>query len=634
MRSTAVSRLRSSLLPLLAFVAERLRHGTAACKWLALTVPMAAVVGTFVAGFLWALDVVTDARLSHPWLLFGLPLAGAAIGATYAWVGRSAEGGNNLIVDQIHEPGGGVPLRMAPLIVAATVVTHLFGGSAGREGTAVQLGGSIASAFGKHLRLSPPTIRILLTAGIAAGFGAVFGTPVAGAVFALEVLAVGQVQYAALVPCILAAVVGDWTCHAWGIRHVAYHVAFSGVPEASGTPFHIDPVLTVKVALVGVASGLAGLVFSEASHRIGALSKKLCPTPWQRPALGGLLVIGLVYGVGTRAYLGLGVTAPDPNDPSIVSFFGSHVFDWAWAWKILFTVVTLGTGFKGGEVTPLFFIGAGLGNALSGVLGGPTDLFAALGFVAIFAGASNTPLACTIMGIELFGATNTVYIAVACFVAYLCSGHSGIYLAQRLAVPKTSGGAIPPDIALRHVREIGSRSVDGFDLPFPRGGGALFSDPNPEEDQTVMPHAHHVSAKEIGMLRIYLKPKERFRDEAAGRIRAALSGRPLYQELVQRAKQAGLMNATAHHTHYGFSNHGEVAAREVESMNTDLTMCVELIGPKAKLEAFCRQHGGLLAEKVIVYKHLEHWHVGKTPSGQTKLSEKDVPDAAALNQAG
>ena len=136
------------------------------------------------------------------------------------------------------------------------------------------------------------------------------------------------------------------------------------------------------------------------------------------------------------------------------------------------------------------------------------------GFVAIFAGASNTPLACTIMGIELFGATNTVYIAVACFVAYLCSGHSGIYLAQRLAVPKTSGGAIPPDIALRHVREIGSRSVDGFDLPFPRGGGALFSDPNPEEDQTVMPHAHHVSAKEIGMLRIYLKPKERFRDEA------------------------------------------------------------------------------------------------------------------------
>ena len=119
-----------------------------------------------------------------------------------------------------------------------------------------------------------------------------------GAVFALEVLAVGQVQYAALVPCLLAAIVGDWTCHAWGIRHVAYHVAFSGVPEASGMPFHIDPLLTVKVALIGVASGLAGLVFSEASHRIGTLSRKLCPTPWLRPALGGLLVIGLVYAVG------------------------------------------------------------------------------------------------------------------------------------------------------------------------------------------------------------------------------------------------------------------------------------------------------------------------------------------------
>ncbi len=441
-----------------AFLAQRLDHIATAAKWLGLVVPMAAVVGTFCAVFLWALDRVTEARFHHPWLLFGLPVAGVAVGLVYHWIGRPAEGGNNLIVDQIHQPGGGVPLRMAPLIVIATVVSHLFGASVGREGTAVQLGGSIASAFAKHLRLPPAGLRVILMAGIAAGFGAVFGTPIAGAIFALEVLSIGRVEYDGLVPCVLAAVVADWTCHAWGIHHVAYHIAFAGTADAAGTPFHIDPLLVAKVAAGGVAFGLASLLFSEATHTAGAVFKRLCPIAYVRPGIGGLLVIGLVYALGTRDYLGLGVVAPDPAEASIVAFFGPHHFAWAWALKILFTVVSLSAGFKGGEVTPLFFIGAALGNALAGVLGAPVDLFAALGFVAIFAGATNTPLACTIMGIELFGATHTVYIAVACFVAYLCSGHSGIYLSQRIAVPKTAGGELPPDISLRNVREIGSRA--------------------------------------------------------------------------------------------------------------------------------------------------------------------------------
>ena len=220
---------------------------------------------------------------------------------------------------------------------------------------------------------------------------------------------------------------------------MAYHIAFSQVAGARGGSLAAHVVLLAKVALAGVAFGLAGLAFSEASHRFGSAFKRLCPIPWLRPVIGGFAVIGLVYALGTREYLGLGVTSPNPGDASIVAFFGGHVFAWAWAWKILFTVVTLGSGFKGGEVTPLFFIGAALGNALSLPLDVPTDLFAGLGFVAIFAGASNTPLACTIMGIELFGAADAPYIAVACFVAYLCSGHSGIYLAQRLAVPKAGG---------------------------------------------------------------------------------------------------------------------------------------------------------------------------------------------------
>lgn len=412
-------------------------------RWAVILVPMAAVVGSLCAAFLWSLDIATKARFSHPWLLFLLPVGGFAIGLLYHRVGRSVEGGNNLIVDQIHEPGGGVPLRMAPLILLGTIVTHLFGGSAGREGTAVQLGGSLASGIGRLAKLDPPATRIMLMAGVAAGFGAVFGTPIAGAVFALEVLAIGRVEYGALIPCLLAAVVGDWACQAWGIHHSLFRIAY--LADVTG-PLALDPVLLCKAAVAGIAFGLAALVFAEANHFLGGWLKRLIPYSPLRPVLGGLAVIGLVYALGTRDYLGLGVTAPDAGGLSIASFFGPEVHPWSWAWKILFTVVTLASGFKGGEVTPLFFIGAALGNALGGLMGAPLDLMAALGFVAVFAGAANTPLACTLMGMELFGATHGVAIAVACFAAYACSGHHGIYLSQRIAVSK--GGAVEPGSTL------------------------------------------------------------------------------------------------------------------------------------------------------------------------------------------
>jgi H+/Cl- antiporter ClcA len=429
-----------------AFAGRRLIHLRAALVWSAVIAPMAAVVGSLCALFLWSLDWATRTRFAHPALLFALPLAGLVMGLAYRWKGGPVEGGNNLIVEQIHEPGGGVPLRMAPFVLVATVVTHLFGGSAGREGAAVQIGGSLASAFGKLFRFDPARTRILLMAGIAAGFGAVFGTPVAGAVFALEVLTLGQVRYEALIPCLAAALVGDWTCQAWGIVHTAYAVRTA----ASG----LQPLLLAKVAVAGVAFGLVGLGFAEAQHRLSALFKRLIPFAPLRPAVGGLLVIALVLGLGTRAYLGLGVWSPNPADPTILGFFDADRVDhWSWLLKILFTVVTLGSGFKGGEVTPLFFIGAALGNALAWGLGAPTDLFAALGFVAVFAGAANTPLACTIMGVELFGGGQTAYLAVACFTAYLCSGHSGVYLSQRLGVAKSEGDAALTGGTLREARE-------------------------------------------------------------------------------------------------------------------------------------------------------------------------------------
>ena len=407
-------------------------------RWTLLVIPIGVVIGSAVALFLWLLDLATNTRQQNPWLLWLLPLAGIGIVLLYKKLGRNSDKGNNLLLDEIHEPGGGIPFRMAPLVLFGTVITHLFGGSAGREGTAVQMGGSIANLFGKWFRLGNGDMSIILTAGIAAGFGAVFGTPLAGAIFALEVLAIGNMKYDALLPCLIAGLAGDVTCTLWGIHHTQYHILFApgGLPLFKGI-LHVDLLLLVKVIAAGIAFGLAGLLFAETTHRLKhQLSKAIHPS-WLIPVIGGGVIIGLTYLLGTTDYLGLGVVSKDPHAVTIVSTFsagGAHT--WSWLWKLLFTAVTLSTGFKGGEVTPLFFIGAALGNTLAILLGAPIDLFAGLGFIAVFAGASNTPLACTIMGVELFGGEHTMYYAVACFTAYFFSGSSGIYTSQRTAVPK------------------------------------------------------------------------------------------------------------------------------------------------------------------------------------------------------
>ena len=399
-------------------------------QWTLLAVPVGLLSGSASALFLWSLDAVTKLRMEHGWLLFLLPVAGVLIHLIYHFFGKSAEGGNNLILEQIHEPGGGVPTRMAPLVLICTLITHLFGGSAGREGTAVQMGGSLATAFQRLLRIDPAHQRTLLMAGIAAGFGSVFGTPLTGAIFAMEVIVVGRVQYEALIPVLVASIVGDLTCSAWGIHHTSYHIDLTG----NGHP---DLKLLGLVVAAAICFGIVSRLFSALSHTLQAFWKRIIPLPWLRPVVGGSLVIGLVYLLGTRDYLGIGVSNSDSSAVTILSAFRpGGATPWSWWWKLLFTALTLSCGFKGGEVTPLFFIGATLGNALAVAMGVPVDLFAGLGFIAVFAGAANTPLACTLMGVELFGAHHTVYFAVACFVAYFFSGHSGIYRAQLIGVPK------------------------------------------------------------------------------------------------------------------------------------------------------------------------------------------------------
>ena len=414
-----------------------------------MSVAVGMVVGAAVAFFLWSLDQVTELQWQHPGLLWFLPLAGFGVGLLYHFGGKGSDQGTSLLIDEIHRPGAGVPARLAPLVLLGTLVTHLFGGSAGREGTAVQMGGSLAAVLGRWCRLGPAWTRLALMCGVAAGFGAVFGTPLTGAVFAMEVLIMGRLQYEAVVPLLIASMVGDATCTAFGIEHTQYHLA---VAAAATSHAPLTASLVGKVAVAAIAFGLAARFFAASTHRVQKSFAKLIPYAPLRPAVGALIVIALVHVLGTRDYLGLGVEAPPGGSVSIVaSFEAGGATALSWWWKSLFTAITLGSGFKGGEVTPLFFIGSALGHTLGGLLNEPIALFAALGFISVFAGAANTPLACTIMGMELFGGHYAVYFALACFIAYHVSGHSGIYGAQRIGVAKR---LFSPDIEGKSLRQL------------------------------------------------------------------------------------------------------------------------------------------------------------------------------------
>ena len=386
------------------------------------------ISGSLSALFLVTLDMVSAWHAHNRWLLLLLPLAGVAIVWFYQKYGGLAHQGSHLLVEEIHELQDKVPFRMAPMVLITTLVTHLFGGSAGREGTAVQMGGAVAGGISRVFLRSPFQKRTLLIAGIAAGFGAVFGTPWAGAVFAVELPGRGRWHVRYLLPALLASGIGHCTCLWWGVHHTDYRAL--GLTQDGFWEMNLS--LIGYAALAAIAFGLCGRLFVMLAHAAPDWFARLSPRPLLRPLVGGALIICLVSVLGTADYLGLGVVSMREGGVSIVSSFTRGGADpWSWWWKIIFTIVTLSSGFKGGEVTPLFFIGAALGNTVAILTGQPVEVFAGMGLLAVFAAAANTPLACTILGMELFGPHYTALFALACLIAYLVSGRAGIYRHQK-----------------------------------------------------------------------------------------------------------------------------------------------------------------------------------------------------------
>jgi len=389
-------------------------------QWLLICILIGLFSGSASAFFLVALEWVTQIRENHNWIIWLLPIGGLIIGLLYHYYGASVIKGNNLLLEEYENPQQPIPMKMAPLVLIGTLITHLVGGSAGREGTAVQMGGAIADRFSNWFQLNKIDRRTILILGISAGFASVFGTPLAGALFALEVVYFSKINFKSVVVSFVVAFVAYYTVEFWQVDHTQYSVPI--LPEING----INLLWTIGS---GILFGFAALLFSRTTHFWNRLFTKYIPFAPIRPLVGGAVLAIIIYSINTAKYIGLGV-------PEIVYAFSNPNESYDFLLKILFTGFTLGAGFKGGEVTPLFFVGATLGSALSVVVPLPIALLAGMGFVAVFSGATHTPVACTVMGMELFGIESGIFIGIACVTAYFASGSVGIYASQIVKGPK------------------------------------------------------------------------------------------------------------------------------------------------------------------------------------------------------
>ena len=392
-------------------------YPAALIKWLAVGGLIGGIGGGIGSLFHIGVSYATRWRSAHPWVLYLLPLLGLIIVGLYR-VTRVEGKDTNAVIESVHF-GKNVPVLLVPVIFLSTVLTHLGGGSAGREGAALQIGGGIGFETGRLLRLGEKDLPLATLCGMSAVFSALFGTPLTATVFAMEVISVGVFYYAGLVPCLTASLVGYLVSLLMGVPPTRFTVA-APLPEAC-------TMLPVLVLAIGCA--LVSILFCRGLRETGRMAARLLPNPYWRAAIGGALIIGLTLLVGSTDYNGAGMEL-------VERAVSGEANAWAWLLKLLFTAVTIGFGFKGGEVVPSFFVGACFGCVLGGLLGLPAGFGAAIGLVAVFCGVVNCPFASIFLSIELFGAGGLLYFAVACAVSYLLSGYCGLYSSQTILYSK------------------------------------------------------------------------------------------------------------------------------------------------------------------------------------------------------
>lgn len=388
-------------------------------KWLLFACVIGVVVGLVSISFYYAFDFVTDLRLAHPWLLFLLPLGGVAIILVYRISGMENDRGTNFVLLAVRE-NTALPLRTAPLVYISTLITHLLGGSSGREGAILQIGGSISASIGRAMHLDDKDSRIITMCGMSAAFAALFGTPIAAAVFAMEIVSVGVMYYAAIVPCVLSAIIGVGLAETLSVAPTAFHIL--GMPQTSA-------LLLLQVIAMGVLGAMVSMLFCRAMHLAPALYDKFLPNHLIRAAVGGVLVVVLTLIIGSRDYNGAGTQL-------IAAALAGNAEPEAFLLKILLTALTLGAGFKGGEIVPAFFTGSTFGCAAASLIGLSPSFGAALGMIAVFCGVTNCPLTSILLAFELFGGEQLSMFALVCAISYMLSGYYSLYSEQKIVYSK------------------------------------------------------------------------------------------------------------------------------------------------------------------------------------------------------
>ncbi len=400
-------------------------------QWILLSAVIGVIVGLVAGAFGYCLGFVTSLRTSYPLLLLGLPFGAVVIVFLYKFILKHRDPGTNLVLSAIQSDEK-LPLRMAPLIFISTVITHLFGGSAGREGAALQLGGSIGGGLGDLFHLhSKDDKNIMIMCGMSAAFSALFGTPMAAAVFSMEVVSVGIMHYAALLPCAISSLIA---------RQIALHLF--GIEASSFTLLEMPSftfVSAFQIALLAVLCGFVSILFCIVLHQSSHLMSHFLKNAYVRALVGGSMLLLLTALVGNQTYNGTGTAM-------IAACISGEMHSAAFALKIIFTALTLACGYKGGEIIPTFFIGAAFGSLFGNILGFSPSLCAAVGMGALFCGVTNCPLTSLLICFELFGFEGAAFFLLAIGFSYTVSGYYGLYSSQKIVYSKYKSNYIDKQV--------------------------------------------------------------------------------------------------------------------------------------------------------------------------------------------